>query len=174
MAITQEPTAARLERWEKKLRSITTQSLTTDFVRPADGTKIVEAVHSVTLPEATRTALLQLSVLNSGSNNVSPFTVLLAAFAVLAARLTGDEDISIGTSGDNADPFVLRLPIDAKTPFADLLASVGKVPMPQSPAKAHADNAVAGSRGYCGRCSFPRPDQTPTVQVQGREAPSSF
>lgn len=126
MAISAETLAARLERWETKLRSITTQSLTTDYVRPTDGTKIVEAVHSVTLPESTRNALLQLSVLG-GSNNVSPFTVLLAAFAVLAARLTGDEDISIGTSGENAEPFVLRLPIDANTSFADLLSAVGKV-----------------------------------------------
>lgn len=116
---------ARLARWEARLRSITTQSLTTDYVRP-DPPRIVEAVHSVTLPEATRTALLQLAILD-GSHRVSPFTVLLGAFAVLAARLTGDEDISIGTSGETKEPFVLRLPIDAKTPFTELLTKVQEV-----------------------------------------------
>jgi L-aminoadipate-semialdehyde dehydrogenase len=120
---------ARFERWEKRLRSITTQSLTTDYVRPTEGTRIVEAVHSVTLPESAQTALLQLSILD-GSNRIPPFTVLLAAFAVLAARLTGDEDISIGTSGENKEPFVLRLPIDAKTSFADLLSTVKNVIAP--------------------------------------------
>ncbi|CCX30155.1 Similar to L-aminoadipate-semialdehyde dehydrogenase; acc. no. P40976 [Pyronema omphalodes CBS 100304] len=113
----------RLERWENRLRSITTQSLTTDYVRPTEETRIVEAIHNVALPEATRTALLQLAILD-GSHSVSPFTVLLAAFAVLAARLTGDEDISIGTSGETKEPFVLRLPIDPKTSFADLLERV--------------------------------------------------
>jgi L-aminoadipate-semialdehyde dehydrogenase len=114
---------ARLERWEKRLGSITTQSLTTDYVRPSEDTRIVEAVHSVTLPESATTALLQLSILD-GSNSVSPFTILLSAFAILAARLTGDEDISIGSEGENKEPFVLRLPIDLKNSFATLLSTV--------------------------------------------------
>lgn len=125
MAIEEESLDARLARWEARLRSVTLQSLTTDYVRP-ENAKIIEAVHSVTLPDATRTALLQLSILD-GSTAVSPFTVLLGAFAVLAARLTGDEDISIGTSGENKEPFVLRLPIDYKTPFATLLTKVKDV-----------------------------------------------
>lgn len=116
---------ARLARWEQRLRSVTLQSLTTDYVRPSDS-RIVEAVHSVTLPDSIRTALLQLSILD-GSHSVSPFTVLLGAFAVLAARLTGDEDISIATSGESKEPFVLRLPIDMKTPFSDLLTAVKDV-----------------------------------------------
>ncbi|KAI5798979.1 hypothetical protein EDC01DRAFT_25374 [Geopyxis carbonaria] len=119
---TEDNIEARLARWEDRLRSITTQSLTTDYVRP-DQSRIIEAVHSVTVPESARNAFLQLAILD-GSTGVSPFTVLLAAFAVLAARLTGDEDISIGTSGENKEPFVLRLPITPETTFASLLASV--------------------------------------------------
>jgi len=133
MAIQDSTIEARLERWETKLRAITTQSLTTDYVRPTEGTRIVEAVHSVALPEDSRTALLKLSVLD-GKNSVSPFTVLLAAFAVLAARLTGDEDISIGTSGENKEPFVLRLPIDPKATFDSLLSTVRDVLAPPLPA----------------------------------------
>ena len=125
--MTTQDIQARLERWENRLRSITTQSLTTDYVRPTESTsRVVEAEHSVSLPESTSKALLQLSILD-GSNSVSPFTALLAAFAVLAARLTGDEDISLGTSGENKEPFVLRLPIDAKATFASLLTAVKNV-----------------------------------------------
>lgn len=116
----------RLERWENRLRSITTQSLTTDYVRPTSDAQIVEAVHSAPLSESTRTAILQLAILN-GRQSVSSFTVLLAAFAVLAARLTGDEDISIGTSGKNKEPFVLRQPVLPKTTFADLLSAIQKL-----------------------------------------------
>lgn len=125
MATQDDSLDARLARWEARLRSVTLQSLTTDYVRP-ENARIVEAVHSVTLPDATRTALLQLAILD-GSTSVSPFTALLGAFAVLAARLTGDEDISIGTSGENKEPFVLRLPIDYKTSFSSLLTRVKDV-----------------------------------------------
>jgi len=132
MAIQDSTLEARLERWERRLRSITTQSLTTDYVRPTDGVRIVEAVHSVTLPEDARTALLKLSILD-GKTSVSPFTVLLAAFAVLAARLTGDGDISIGTSDENKEPFVLRLPIDPRNTFDSLLSTIRDVLAPAPP-----------------------------------------
>lgn len=121
----QDSLDARLALWEERLRSLTTQSLTTDYVRP-DPPRIVEAVHSVTVPETARHALLQLGILD-GSNPVAPFTVLLAAFAVLAARLTGDEDISLGTSAETKEPFVLRLPVTAGTTFIELLKSVKEV-----------------------------------------------
>lgn len=116
---------AHLQRWEERLRSITTQTLTTDYVRP-DPPRLVEAIHSVTIPETIRTALLQLSILD-GSNPFSPFTILLAAFAVLSFRLTGDEDISLGTSGENKEPFVLRTPIDGQMPFQSLLSKIKEV-----------------------------------------------
>ncbi|KAF8420109.1 hypothetical protein EV426DRAFT_719603 [Tirmania nivea] len=113
---------ARLQRWEDRLQSLTTQTLPTDYVRP-DPPGLVEAVLPVTIPEATRTALLQLSILD-GSNTFSPFTILLTAFAILSFRLTGDEDISLGTSGENKEPFVLRTPIDGQTTFQSLLNKV--------------------------------------------------
>ncbi|KAL7266485.1 putative NRPS-like protein biosynthetic cluster [Rhizina undulata] len=116
---------ARLARWEERLRSLTTSSLTTDYVR-TDPPRIVEAVHVVTLNESARLSLLQLGILD-GSNPVSPFTVLLTAFAILAFRLTGDEDITIGTSGENKEPFVLRTPVDPQTTFDSLLRSVKKI-----------------------------------------------
>lgn len=125
MASAQDSLEARLARWEERLRSLTTQSLTTDYVRP-DPPRIVEAVHSVMVPDETRHALLQLGILD-GSNPMSPFTVLLAAFAVLVSRLTGDEDISLGTTVETKEPFVLRLPVAGATTFVELLKSVKEV-----------------------------------------------
>lgn len=78
------------------------------------------------VPEAVRLSLLQLGILD-GSNPIAPFTVLLTAFAVLASRLTGDEDISIATTGENKEPFVLRTPMAGDTAFVDLLARIKKV-----------------------------------------------
>ncbi|KAG0131878.1 hypothetical protein HOY82DRAFT_669743 [Tuber indicum] len=116
---------ARLARWEERLRSLTTQSLATDYVRP-DPPRLVEAVHTVAVPEPAKLALLQLGILD-GSNPVPPFTALLAAFSVLAFRLTGDEDISIGTTAENKEPFILRTPLTGQTTFIDLLKQVKKL-----------------------------------------------
>ena len=118
----------RLQRWEDRLRSLTTQTLTTDYVRP-DPPRLIEAIHSITIPEAARTALLQLSILD-GSSPSSPFTILLAAFVVLSFRLTGDEDISLGTSSENNEPFVLRTPVNGKTTFQSVLNKVKEVTSP--------------------------------------------
>ena len=45
----------------------------------------------------------------------------------LISRLTGDEDIAVGTSKDNGVPFVLRTAVDLKEDFATLLARVDEV-----------------------------------------------
>ncbi|KAI5841148.1 hypothetical protein DFP73DRAFT_481839 [Morchella snyderi] len=116
---------ARLARWEQRLRSLTTPTLATDYVRP-DPPRVVEAVHSVAVPPAVRRALLQLGILD-GSNPVPPFTVLLAAFAVLAARLAGDEDVALGTTAESKEPLVLRLAVPPGTTFVQVLAEVKKL-----------------------------------------------
>ncbi|KAH0608522.1 uncharacterized protein H6S33_001656 [Morchella sextelata] len=145
---------ARLARWEERLRSLTTPSLPTDYVRP-DPPRIVEAVHSVAVPEGVRLALLQLGILD-GSNPVPPFTVLLAAFAVLAARLTGDEDIALGTTAESKEPFVLRVAVTPATTFVGLLAEVKKLEMqgaadsvPFSALTAHIQQATKSSTPPC-------------------------
>lgn len=119
---------ARLERWAERLKSLTTPALTAvaDYPKPPES-RVVEAVHSITLPEPTRFSLLQLAI-TDGSNHASPFTILLAAFAILAFRITGDEDISLATSAENKEPYVLRLPITGQTTFISVLEAVQKVP----------------------------------------------
>lgn len=119
---------ARLQRWEDRLRNPTTQSLTTDYVRP-DPPHLIEAIYSVTIPETVRTALLQLSILDS-SNPLSPFTILLAAYVVLSFRLTGDEDINLGTSSETKEPFVLLTPVNGQATFQSVLNKVKEVTPP--------------------------------------------
>lgn len=45
----------------------------------------------------------------------------------LVSRLTGDEDISVGTSKGNGIPFVLRTAVDSNEEFAELVARVEEV-----------------------------------------------
>ncbi|EWC47579.1 L-aminoadipate-semialdehyde dehydrogenase [Drechslerella stenobrocha 248] len=126
MEVPVENLEPRLERWAERLKSLTTPSLTSvaDYPKPAES-RVVEAVHSTTLPESTRFSLLQLAI-TDGSNRASPFTILLAAFAILAFRITGDEDISLATSAEAKEPYVLRLPITGQTTFISVLAAVQK------------------------------------------------
>jgi L-aminoadipate-semialdehyde dehydrogenase len=68
---------------------------------------------------------LQLQKLSGSS---SGFTVFLTAFVILVARLTGDEDIAVGTSSEeDGRPFVIRVPIDASETFVQLYTKVEKV-----------------------------------------------
>ncbi|EPS44977.1 hypothetical protein H072_1053 [Dactylellina haptotyla CBS 200.50] len=124
--ITSENLEPRLERWADRLKNLTTASLTSvaDYPKPAES-RVVEAVHSITLPESTRISLLQLAI-TDGSNHASPFTILLAAFAILAFRITGDEDISLATSAETKEPYVLRLPLTGQTTFISVLEAVQK------------------------------------------------
>jgi L-aminoadipate-semialdehyde dehydrogenase len=48
----------------------------------------------------------------------SPLRLLLAAYVLLVSRLTGDEDIAIGTNSEvDRQPFVLRLPVAYRESF---------------------------------------------------------
>jgi L-aminoadipate-semialdehyde dehydrogenase len=115
----------RLEKWSQRLNNLTVSPLTRDYpdTQKQDGKRTIEAFESVKLPKDTQLAVKKLS----GSSS-SDFTVFLTAFVVLVARLTGDEDIAVGTSvGDDGRPFVIRVPISASETFTQLYAKVDKV-----------------------------------------------
>lgn len=116
----------RLERWAQRLQNLTVSPLTRDYpeTQKADSAKrAIEAFESFKLPADTQLELKKLS-----ESSGSPFSVFLTAFVILVARLTGDEDIAIGTSSaDDGRPFVLRVPVDASEPFLQLYAKVVKV-----------------------------------------------
>jgi len=126
----------RLARWKTRLNALTEIHLPTDYPRPTP-LQIVEAVHSLQLTEQTSLALLQASMAintpsgstrsgystptGKSSSHVSPFTILLAAFAVLLHRYTGDEDMSIGSSSEARNPVVLRLGVAPNQTFRDVV-----------------------------------------------------
>lgn len=115
----------RLERWAQRLNNLTVSPLTRDYpdTQKPDSKRAIEAFESLKLPKETQLALKKLSGASS-----SDFTVFLTAFVVLVARLTGDEDIAVGTSvGDDGRPFVLRVPIEASETFAQIYTKVDKV-----------------------------------------------
>jgi len=70
-------------------------------------------------------ALQQLQ--NLENHKHSSFVVLLTALVVLTSRLTGDEDIALGSSYGHGLPFVLRTAVDAKESFTQLLVRVAKI-----------------------------------------------
>jgi L-2-aminoadipate reductase len=115
-----------LERWEKRLQNATVSHLPSDYSRPSPP-RMVEAALSRTLSPDVHLALLKLSVQGEETQATSPFTILLSAFLALVYRLTGDEDLSIGTSSESGDPFVLRCTVSPVEPFNSLLAKVKRV-----------------------------------------------
>ena len=115
----------RLEQWAQRLQNLTVSPLTRDYPDNQNQElpkRAIEAFETFKLPEDTEGKLQKLSGSSSG------FTIFLTAFVVLVARLTGDEDIAIGTtSAEDGRPFVLRVPIDASETFLQLYAKVQKV-----------------------------------------------
>lgn len=115
----------RLERWAQRLQNLTVSPLTRDYPDNQQQElpkRAIEAFESIKLPPGAQSGLKKLS------GDASGFTVFLAAYVVLVARLTGDEDIAIGTSnGDDGRPFVLRVPIDASETFRQLYTKVQDV-----------------------------------------------
>lgn len=117
----------RLEAWAQRLNNLTVSPLTRDYpdTQTIDNKRVIEAFESLRLPKDTQSQLQKIS----GSS--SAFTVFLTAFVVLVARLTGDEDIAVGTSSEeDGRPFVIRVPIDASETFVQLYAKVDKVRFP--------------------------------------------
>jgi L-aminoadipate-semialdehyde dehydrogenase len=112
----------RLEIWAQRLSNLTVSPLTRDYPdsQKPESKRAIEAFESLQLPKETQSQLQKFT----GSS----FTIFLTAFVVLVARLTGDEDIAVGTSSDeDGRPFVIRVPIDTSETFSQLYAKVDKV-----------------------------------------------
>ena len=127
-----------LERAVARLQNLTSISLPTDYPRPSGGQRLVEAAQLVELSEQTSLGLLKLALYNENfgeedeelglASGTSAFHLLLAAFAVLLHRYTGDTDLVIGSSSASArDPLVLRLSVDPSDPFWAVVRKVQQV-----------------------------------------------
>ncbi|CAO1627915.1 unnamed protein product [Jaminaea pallidilutea] len=146
----------RLDRWQNRLRSLPSIAIPTDYPRPSSS-QLVQALASFDLSKRTRSALVRLALHHEtelhpdGSYDEeedeqeddhsprapTPFHLLLAAFAVLLHRYTGDTDLVIGTSSPKTgEPLILRIPIEPGDPFWQIVRRVQSVE-----AEAAADNA---------------------------------
>jgi L-aminoadipate-semialdehyde dehydrogenase len=120
-----------LGRWAEKLKNSTITALTRDYPETTQNNQSatqrpIEATQNLEILPETQEILEKLQKENLNASS-SYFTVLLTALVILTNRLTGDEDILLGTGGDEGKHFVLRQSIDPKTTFSELLKTVEKV-----------------------------------------------
>ena len=138
----------QLSRWKERLSNLTVSPLTRkcsglaekrdirltrlqgDYPEslqsaPESARRPIEACETVQLSSDAVSALEQLRNVEHGQS--SYFVILLTALVVLVSRLTGDEDIAIGSSDGNGLSFVLRTAVDVKESFTHLLAKIEKL-----------------------------------------------
>lgn len=131
---------ARLTRWKTRLSDLPSLALPTDYPRPTDSTKLVEATQSLVLSDRLSLGLARLALYDDSdasaaagpasdeeeedggvlSNPATPFHLLLSAFVVLLHRYTGDQDLLVATSSvtsTSGDPLLLRVKLDPSDPF---------------------------------------------------------
>lgn len=114
-----------LQFWSNKLKSLTTSVLPFDFVLPAEG-KVVEASYRFTFTPEFENNLKTIASATSQKLNrpVTPFNVALAIYALIVFRLTGDEDIVLGTSTEVNQAFVFRTSVNAKSTLPEILLAL--------------------------------------------------
>lgn len=136
---------ARLERWKSKLSDLPSLQLPTDYPRPTESSKLVEATQSCVLNERLALGLARLALYDDSDNDnagqeeeeessplsqppATPFHLLLSAFVVLLHRYTGDTDLLIATSSIQAksigDPLLLRIKADPGDSFWELVRRI--------------------------------------------------
>lgn len=134
---------ARLERWKSKLANLPSLQLPTDYPRPTESSKLVEATQSCVLNERLSLGLARLALYDDSDENTAaedqessplsqppatPFHLLLSAFVVLLHRYTGDTDLLVATSSIQAksigDPLLLRIKADPGDSFWELVRRI--------------------------------------------------
>ncbi|EXJ95300.1 L-aminoadipate-semialdehyde dehydrogenase large subunit [Capronia coronata CBS 617.96] len=164
----------RLGWWVEYLKDQTLSPLTRDYPEATSenvAKRPIEAVEALSVPSSTSKALKKLADLGSLT------TVLQTVLLVLVGRLTGDEDISIGTNAQQDGPaFVLRTSLTASEPFAKLFtrvrelssqAEANAVPLDtvQAHLKAPALFRFAAFNGSPENASFPGSVETTDLQL---------
>lgn len=114
--------STNLQWWVEHLKDATISPLSRDYPEQntEDGAKRpIEALEHASIPEGLQASLSKLR------EHGTPSEVLLSALVVLVARLTGDEDISLGVNrAQDGAPFTLRLPFTSSESFGNLLRRV--------------------------------------------------
>ena len=118
--------------WRERLEDLEPLDLPADRPRPA-GRSLRGAAHAVELAEGLAGRLRQLA----RAERVTPFVFLLAAFQLLLARFSGQEEVAVGIPVSGRDrrevegligffvnTLVLRTDLSGDPPFRELLARV--------------------------------------------------
>lgn len=92
---------------------------------PESARRSIEACETLVISSDVQAALKKSW--RNGEKQYSGFSIFLSALVALVSRLTGDEDISVGTSKGDGIPFVLRTAVDSNEEFAKLVARVEEV-----------------------------------------------
>lgn len=120
----------RLRSWKSHLHNLTDLLVPTDYPRPLP-LRTVEEVQTYELSERTLMSVLQLSMGNGSPKHPTAFSILLAAFAVLLQRYTGDEEFAVGSSSPTQNALVLKLKVDPLQTFNEVVQMVQKVSHPE-------------------------------------------
>lgn len=117
--------ASLLTRWAERLSDLTVSPLTRDYPEPPLEDRARQGLEATESIEASLNTQHAFNVLQSLA---PPFHILLTAYVLLVSRLTGDEDVAIGTNAQvDGPPFVLRLPVAPKESFSRLALKVESV-----------------------------------------------
>jgi L-2-aminoadipate reductase len=123
----QNGVSPNLARWSERLKDLTVTPLTRDYPEPPSG----EAIPSRRPIEAVETLAASTSVadaLHILSSFANPYELLLTSYVILISRLTGDEDIPLGTNAKpDGQAFVLRTSVSPQETFTHLLSRVKDV-----------------------------------------------
>ncbi|WWC90358.1 L-aminoadipate-semialdehyde dehydrogenase [Kwoniella dendrophila CBS 6074] len=131
MAATQlspEEVKQRLDRWSKRLGTIPSLALPTDYPRPTPA-KLVEATQTLPIPSNLAPVLGKLtyeySTLFPSSALPTPYHILLTSFAILLFKYTPDPSMVICTSiHGTSQPLLLKLDIAIENTFFDILRQI--------------------------------------------------
>jgi L-2-aminoadipate reductase len=119
--------SSSLARWSERLKDLTLTPLTRDYPDPsseeaARTKRPIEAIETHAAPESLSHLLRNLHELGT------PYELLLTAYVILISRLTGDDDITLGTNIEpDGQPIVLRVSISPQETFNQLLSKVKEV-----------------------------------------------
>ncbi|WP_281904229.1 condensation domain-containing protein, partial [Phytohabitans aurantiacus] len=140
-ALTEQVREQRLAYWRRRLDGVAALDLPTDRPHSKARTTAGDTIEPELSP-GLHTAVRDLA----RAEHASPFEVLLAAFLVVLARYTGQEDLVVGSVfggrtrpeveplvGYFADPMVLRVGVDGDPTFREIVARTSR----------HAREAVA-------------------------------
>jgi len=117
-----------LSKWEKRLQDNPVSRLPSDFARPSL-LEFSEAEYSATVDSNALTSLRRLAV----SHGTTPIVVLLTSFFLIVHRITGDDDIRIGTNDSAQWAFPIHCQLSASETFSSLLYKVHNVISPSRP-----------------------------------------